>query len=237
MSQSQPVFNAPRVVLAILGVLIAIHVVREFALGVEMDQQLVLLTAFVPARYVGETLPGGVTANFTTFLTHAALHGDFTHLAVNCGWMLAFGSIVARRIDAGRFLLLCAVSAIAGAMLFLVMNWGLLQPMVGASGAISGLMGAAMRFMFQRPSWNRRKAPSMTLAELARDPRSRMMIGSWLVLNLLFGLFLGQLFSAGGIAWEAHLGGFFAGLLLFPWLDQGREPASSMPNDDHPEDR
>lgn len=208
----------------VLGTLIAVHGVREFILGEEMDQQLLLLTAFIPARYTDAVLPGGVTAKVTTFLTHALLHGDFTHLAVNGGWLLAFGSIVARRLDADRFLLLAAISAVAGAALFLVMNWGLLQPMVGASGAISGLMGAAMRFMFQRPSVHGGAAPSMTIAELARDPRSRMMIGSWLALNLVFGLFFGQLFSAGGIAWEAHLGGFFAGLLLLPWLDGAGRP-------------
>ena len=236
MAQSQPVFNAPRVVLAVIGVLIAVHVAREYVITEDMDRQVLLVAGFIPVRYSGAMLPGGATAKFTSFLTHAALHGDFTHLAVNCGWLLAFGSIVARRIDAGRFLLLSAVSAVAGAMLFLAMNWDMRETMVGASGAISGLMGAAMRFMFQRPSFDGRRLPSMTLGELARDPRSRMMIGSWLALNLVFGLFLGQLFSAGGIAWEAHLGGFFAGLLLFPLFDTRRPTGVGNLNDYHPEE-
>lgn len=226
MAKSEPVFNAPRVVMAALGFFAAVHVIRVYVLSEAQDQWVVLTQAFIPARYAGEDLPGGALAGVTTFLTHAFLHGDFTHLAVNGGWMLAFGSIVGRRIDAVRFILLAAVSAVAGAAVFLIANWGLLQPMVGASGAISGLMGAAIRFMFQPGArgWpssgdDVEHEPCMSLGQLLRDSRARMMIGSWLALNLVFGLFLGTLFSSGGIAWEAHVGGFAAGLLLFPLFD------------------
>jgi membrane associated rhomboid family serine protease len=229
LAKSVPVFNAPTVVLVTIAVLIAIHVGRD-VVGEDLDQWAVLAGAFIPARYAGEVLPGGSIAKVTSFLTHAFLHGDFTHLAVNCGWMLAFGSIVARRIGAVRYLLLWVVAAIAGAALFLAMNWALRVPMVGASGAISGLMGAANRFMFQS-AYRQDTAPAMTLGELLRDQRARLMIGSWVVLNMLFGLVLGTFFSEGGIAWEAHLGGFFAGLLLFPLFDRP-VPALSMQAED-----
>jgi len=239
LARSEPIFNAPRVVLGVLAMLIAVHVAREYLIDSESDHWLVLTMAFIPARFSGEELPGGEIAKLTSFLSHAVLHGDFTHLTVNCGWLLAFGTIVARRIDAIRFILLLAISAVAGAMLFLALNWGLLQPMVGASGAISGMMGAAIRFMFQprTPKWRgvgRQLAPAMTLSQLARDPRSRMMIGSWLALNLLFGLFLGKVITTGGIAWEAHLGGFFAGLLAFPWFDSAAGAAVQFVEDHDP---
>jgi membrane associated rhomboid family serine protease len=226
LAKHEPVFNAPRVVLGTLCLLIACHVAREF-LSDEADLWVVQAAAFIPSRYAGDVLPGGTPAKFTSFVTHILLHGDFTHLAVNCGWLLAFGAIVARRISAGSFLGLAVVSGIAGAALFLAANWALAQPMVGASGAISGLMGAAVRFMFQRPGrGSGEPPPCMTVAELIRDQRARLMIGSWIALNMLFGLLLGPLFSAGGIAWEAHLGGFFAGLLLFPWFDRQRPAAA-----------
>jgi membrane associated rhomboid family serine protease len=234
LAKSVPVFNAPTVVLVTLAALIAIHVGRD-VVGEDLDQWVVLATAFIPARYAGEVLPGGSIAKVTSFLTHAFLHGDFTHLAVNCGWMLAFGSIVARRIGAVRYLLLWAVAAIAGAALFLAMNWALRVPMVGASGAISGLMGAANRFMFQS-SYTQSYAPAMPLGELLRDRRARLMIGSWVVLNMLFGLVLGKFFSEGGIAWEAHLGGFFAGLLLFPLFDRAMGTPLMHVEDTRPEE-
>ena len=229
MASSQPVFNAPNVVMATLAVLVALHVGREF-LGPELEQWVVLAGAFIPSRYSGDSLPGGEIAKLTSFITHMGLHGDYAHLAVNCGWMLAFGSIVARRIGASRFLALAAVTGIAGAALFWLMNWGLAAPMVGASGAISGLMGAAVRFMFNPLAIGGLDGsaivPRMSLQEIMHDRRARLMIGSWVAINLLFGLVLDRVFSAGGIAWEAHLGGFVAGLLLFAWFD--RQPSMAL---------
>lgn len=230
MSQDQPVFNGPRVVLAVLVVLAAVHVARSL-IGDADDEWVILANAFIPARYAGRILPGGDIAKATSFFTHIALHGDLTHLLMNCGWLLAFGTIVERRITAPSFLALLAVTGAAGAALFLACNWALAQPMVGASGAISGLMGAAVRFIFlpegfDQASGGAARTRCMTLAEVLRDSRARLMIISWVVINLLFGLLLGQFFTAGGIAWEAHLGGFFAGLLLFAWFDRA-QPAGA----------
>jgi membrane associated rhomboid family serine protease len=219
VAQDQPMFNGPRIVVVLLGLLVAIHVGRQL-LGEEEDQWLVLAMAFIPARYAGVELPGGEVAKFSSFLTHALLHGDFLHLAVNSGWLLAFGSILARRIDALRFVGLAAICAVAGAASFLAVNWGLLVPMIGASGAISGMMGAAMRFMFVPGEDGR----AMTFMQMMQDRRARTMILSWVALNLLFGLLLGNMLSAGGIAWEAHLGGFLAGMALFPLFDAGARP-------------
>jgi membrane associated rhomboid family serine protease len=224
LSQQQPIFNGPRVVLVTLLVLVVVHVVRSL-LSDQQDEWVILAGAFIPARFAGRLLPGGELAKVTSFISHTLLHGDLVHLGLNCGWLLAFGTIVARRITAWSFILLLAVTGTAGAALFLACNWGLAQPMVGASGAISGLMGAAVRFIFvpggyEQARGGRAHAASMSLAQLLRDSRARLMIGSWVAINLVFGLVLGQLFSEGGIAWEAHLGGFMAGLLLFPWFDR-----------------
>lgn len=239
LAHAEPVFNAPRVVLLQTAVLIGVHVARTYVLPEEADQWLLGIAAFIPSRYTGETLPGGEVAGVTSFVTHALLHVDFSHLLINCGWLLAFGSIVARRIDVWRYLLLCMVSAIAGAGLFLAMNWGMRNAMVGVSGAVAGLMGAAVRFIFRDDGRSygaacRRPTRCMTIRELMADRRARLMIGSWLGLNLLFGLVLGQLFTADGIAWEAHLGGFLAGLLLFPWFDRSGTSAQSMRDETFP---
>ena len=230
MSPTQPVFNAPRVVLLTLGVMAAVHAARSL-MSEQLETWVVVAGAFIPSRYTGEDVPGGEVAKYSSFVTHMFLHGDLMHLAINSGWLLAFGTMVARRLPTLRFLGLFLITGIAGAALFLACNWGLAQPMIGASGAISGLMGAAVRFIFV-PSDSGGAAPSMTLAELARDRRARVMVISWLALNLLFGLVLGNLFSEGGIAWEAHLGGFLTGLLLLPVFERGVDatPDSVRPN-------
>src|SRR4029077_3517014 len=113
-----------------------------------------LTCAFIPARYdnslvLGGTLPGGFGAEIWTFVTYSLIHADWTHLGVNAMWLLPFGSAVARRFGALRFLAFYAVTAAAGAAVHLATHVGEQYPMIGASAAISGTMAAAIRFAFQ----------------------------------------------------------------------------------------
>ena len=170
-------------------------------------------------------------------MTHIVVHGGLVHLVINCAWLLAFGGAVASRVGSARFLLLTVLTGIAGAALFLAFNWGRPVPMVGASGAVSGLMGGAFRFFFAGldrqsrgyPPEHPAEVPRMSLVELFTNRRSATAIAVWVGLNALAG-FAGPAITGGaGIAWEAHLGGFIAGLLLFGLVDTGnssREPLS-----------
>jgi membrane associated rhomboid family serine protease len=224
----QPMFNAPTSVVVVVGSLIAVHLLRQL-LGDDQDQRLVLALAFIPARFseIGASLPGGKLAWATSFFTHLFVHADVAHLAINGAWLLAIGTIIARRVGSWRFLGLLAVSGAAGALAFWAVNPGLAQPVVGISGAVSGLMGGLVRFFFAAVNQGLgpvlRENPAAIarapLAEVFRDRRALIMIASLVGMNLMFGLGLGKLLNAGGIAWEAHLGGFAAGLLLFAWFD------------------
>lgn len=236
-TRREPVFNVPGPVLWLIGLFIAVHLLRG-SLSIEADNWWTFAMAFIPARYTGmaDQLPGGIWTMITSWLTHAFVHGDMFHLMINSAWMLAFGSALSRRLGAARFFGFAAVCAIAGALAFLAGNIGRIAPMVGASGAIAGLMGGAMRFLFNaiggpRPMDlhnNIRAVPRMSLGEAARDRRIVLSTIGWVVLNMAFGYGAAALTSAGGIAWEAHLGGYFAGLLLFGLFDPGR----SKPYDD-----
>jgi membrane associated rhomboid family serine protease len=110
----------------------------------------------------------------------------------------------------------------------LVTHWAELLPMVGASAAISGAMGAATRFVFQRGHalgfWRDPEraahAPALPLAASLRDPRVLAFVAVWFGVNLLFGVFsLGMPGVEQAIAWQAHIGGFLAGLLAFAAFD------------------
>lgn len=226
MQRSQPIFNAPGVVLGVIAVLAGVHVILELASDA-WHEWLVLALAFIPARFDGVAYPGGSAAQVTSFATHMLVHGDWGHLGLNCAWLLVFGSIVARRVGATRFLLLSLLTGIAGATLFWVLNVGLRSPMVGVSGAVSGLMGAAVRFIFLPTGVSGTSWSLMTLPEVFGNRRSFTWIVVWVGVNLMFGLVLGTMFSAGGVAWEAHLGGFAAGLLLIGWLDAPDYAASN----------
>jgi membrane associated rhomboid family serine protease len=232
----EPVFNIPTAVLAVLAALAFVHAVRVFALTQRDDLELLLLFAFIPGRYEptllpGGALPGGWAADIWTFVSYALLHGDWVHLGVNAAWLLAFGSPLARRLGAARFLAFFAVTAAAGAMAHLVTHTREFVPMIGASAAISGAMAGAMLFVFQPGGPLRRRigepadyrVPAMPLGAALREPRILIFLGVWFGINLIFGLGAGPILGENqSVAWQAHVGGFVAGLLLFGFFDPVR---------------
>lgn len=234
--EREPIFNIPRSVLAALGLLIALHAGLQ-VLPVADATWATLALAFIPARYGGgftEELPGGREAAVASFVTYQLVHADITHLLVNGAWLVAFGSPVARRVGALRFLLFATVCGAAGALLFLILRWGELVPVVGASGAVSGLMAAALRFYFgaadQRDLGGMRSAPEtvplMGLAETLTNRRILTVVVVWIIINFAMAMAVPPSESAGGIAWEVHLGGFIVGLLTFGAFD----PADRRPS-------
>ena len=157
------------------------------------------------------------------------MHGDLTHLVINSAWLLAFGTPVARRTDPVRFLVFFALCGVAGALLYLAVNGPMPILVVGASGAISGLMGAAFRFLFRGIAsgarWRSRfpLLPLTPLRATLRDRRVLTAVAGWTLFNVVLASGAAGLTEAAGIAWGAHLGGFFAGLLLYGLFD--RPPA------------
>ena len=227
--------NVPPVVTLTIAVMVIVHAIRTLVLSPADDMRALLLFSFIPARYdeaIGVTAPGGWGAEIWTFVSYAFLHGDLTHLIVNSVWLLAFGSAVARRFGALRTMVFFLVTAAAGAAAHLVTNPGDYSPVVGASASISGFMAAAIRFVFQaggplgvfRAEASRAYlTPAAPLTVTLRDPRVLAFLGVWFGLNILFGLGSVSLTDEQqSIAWQAHIGGFVAGLLLFPLFDPVR---------------
>jgi membrane associated rhomboid family serine protease len=234
----EPIFNVPAMVAVSLAVFGIVHAMREFVLSPEADKVVLLFTAFIPARYDGGVVhyPGGLAADGWTFVTYAFLHGGWMHLGVNAVWYLAFASPVARRFGGVRFAAFFVATAIAGALAHLVTHPGDPSPMVGASAVISGFMAAAMRFAFQRggPLELLRgnddlayRVKALSLGASFRDGRVLAFLIVWFALNLLFGSGIVSLTDdEQPIAWQAHIGGFLAGLVGFSLFDPVRgEPA------------
>lgn len=227
-NNQEPIFNAPGAVVALLAVMAAVHAARQLVTP-DMDNWLVGLLAFIPWRYDGgaSELPGGAAASVTSFLTHLFVHGDIVHLMFNSAWLLAFGGAIAKRTGSFAFLGFFALTGIAGALAFLAFHFGELVPVVGASGAISELMGGTMRFLFSALDdggiAQLRDAPRsvrlMSLRETLRDRRMLFATAIWLVMNVLAVYGIGTGGASGAIAWEAHIGGFLAGILTFGWFD------------------
>jgi membrane associated rhomboid family serine protease len=229
MAASEPVLNVPRSVAGVAALLIGVQLVRGL-LPDELDLTLLLALAFIPARYSGAALelPGGYLTAVTSFVTYMVVHAGWIHLVVNLLWMLAFGSAVARRMGDLRFLVFSVLCGIAGAFTHLLFHLGDMAPVVGASAAISGQMAGALRFIFraQRPGLRTPDflgAPLMSLKETLSDKRIVAFLIFWIALNAYFGLSAIRIAGeAGSIAWEAHIGGFLCGLLIFGAFDQGK---------------
>lgn len=228
MAEREPIFNLPRAVLVASLVMIAVQVVMDL-LPDEISIRVLLTLAFIPARYSGAAaeLPGGYITAVTSFVTYMVVHGGWTHLLINVMWMLAFGTAVARRIGNRGFYEFSILCGIAGVLTHLALHWGAIAPVVGASAAISGQMAGALRFIFfakPRPGESKPDFFGVPLASLGQTFSDRRIVAFmlfWLVLNVYFGVTsFGIDGSDGGVAWEAHIGGFVCGLLIFGFFDR-----------------
>ena len=170
----------------------------------------------VPIRYSDPEL----SAHFTTFqqslpfLTSMFLHGGFLHILGNMWFLYIFGDNIEDRVGHIRYLIFYIFCGVAAGLVHLLTNWNSKIPTIGASGAISGVMGA---YLLLYP-----RARILTLIPIFFffqfiELPAFIFLGYWLLL---------QLFSAsltpsnvGGVAFWAHIGGFISGLILIKIFD------------------
>jgi membrane associated rhomboid family serine protease len=236
----EPILTLPLPLTAYVVLLAVIHL--RVLLPPELENWTIDVFGFIPKRYdsslVNLQFEGGAGAKVWTFVTYSLLHANLTHLAFNVLWLLPFGSALARRFGAVRFFVFLAVTAAAGALAHLVTHEHAVVPMIGASASVSGAMAAAIRFAFVRGSFlsfsrsdadTAAKVPALPLLQALRDRRIVGFLGVWFALNIIFGVgAIGVESDSAGVAWEAHIGGFVAGLLLFALFD----PVPRVRNDD-----
>lgn len=211
----EPVFNAPGAVLMLIGLIVAVHATLAAA-GEDWRIWTIYAFAFVPSRLSDPGFPAIPGSAVWSFLTYALLHGSWMHLLFNGLWLLVFGTPAARYLGSFRFLVLAAVAAVGGALASLALYWGQTVILVGASGAVSGLLGAAIPIMYgvRAPGGQRPLSPM----ELLSNGRALGFMLVFFLITIFSGAsgWTGQSFmEEGGIAWEAHLGGFLAGLAAF----------------------
>ena len=227
----EPVLTLPGALTAYILLLAVIHL-RVF-LPTDINRWIVLAFGFIPGRYDPSLLPaafpGGEGADFWTFVTYSLLHASLSHIGFNVLWLLPFGSALARRFGAVRFFVFMAVTAAAGALAHLISHEHDLAPVIGASASVSGTMAASIRFAFVRGSFlsfsrgdadAAAKVPAQSLWRALRDRRVLAFLAVWFGVNFIFGIGSFAMGMTGvTVAWEAHIGGFLAGLLLFSLFD------------------
>ncbi len=191
-------FNAPWPALAIVAAIVIAYALQVvFAPG----DAGIRRWGFAPTDLFSRPWPGLLTVMFT--------HGGWAHALMNAVAALAFGAPVARLMGEGwkgpaLFFVFYLACGVISTLAYTAMHLHSDEPVVGASGAIAGLMGGAARLL----------GPE---ARPISPIFSRLVISfgsSWLIVNALMALFGAPLMAGARIAWEAHIAGFAAGALL-----------------------
>jgi len=172
----------------------------------------------VPGEYsAGRDLPPGIPLPFwITLLTSMFLHGGWAHLGGNMLYLWIFGDNIERMVGQLRFLVFYVVCGVAAGLAHILANSGSMVPTVGASGAISGVLGGYL-VLFPH---NRVRV--LTRGGIVPVP-AVMMLGLWILIQFVNGMgAIANTPETGGVAYLAHIGGFVAGAALVSLFAAGR---------------
>ncbi|MFT5430370.1 MAG: membrane associated rhomboid family serine protease [Myxococcota bacterium] len=172
--------------------------------------------------------PGELTGDFglhalATVFTSMFLHGSLMHLVLNMAILWSLGRMVEEMVGGRRFVVLYLLGGIGAAALQIAFGPGSLVPMIGASGAISALIGASVMMIPSQKMWV--VTPFTLFIPITLKMRT---LGWAFVVLQVVGLFGADPFG-GGVAYAAHLGGYIAGFYAADWLTMGRRRRSGPP--------
>ena len=194
--------------------LIALNVLAFFVeLGQGSEgalQSFITSWGVVPREYsVGHDIPPTIPLPYwSTLITSMFLHGGWMHLGGNMLYLWIFGDNLERVMGAAKYAVFYIVCGIAAGLAHILFAGGSAVPSVGASGAISGVLGGYL-LMFPQ---NRVKV--LTRGGVASVP-AIVVLGLWIVIQLVSQLgSIAETSQGGGIAYMAHIGGFVAGMAL-----------------------
>ena len=219
--------ETPRRTFPIVNVLLILTNIAIFAYQLSLSpragNQLVQEFGLVPAR--AETAlahPGAALAPaLIPLVTSMFLHGGFLHILGNMLFLWVFGGNVEDNLGHGRYLGFYFICGIGAGLAQLVVNWGSKLPSIGASGAISGVMGA---YIVLLPSSRILTLIPLLFFFFAMRIPALIILGYWFVIQFLSGVStLGEI-NQGGVAWWAHIGGFILGMFLVWGMRQSRRP-------------
>jgi membrane associated rhomboid family serine protease len=200
-----------RIVTIALIVLNVLAFFVELGQGSEASLQSFLTQwGVVPREYsAGQDIPPTIPLPFwSTLFTSMFLHGGWMHLGGNMLYLWIFGDNLERVMGAARFLAFYLICGLAAGLAHILFSSGSTIPSVGASGAISGVLGGYL-LMFPK---NRVRV--LTRGGVAHVP-AIVVLGFWIVIQLISQVgAMAETSQGGGVAYMAHIGGFVAGLAL-----------------------
>ena len=212
LKDKNPSYSVP-IVNYILIAANAVVFFYELSLGPQLDK-FYINYGLVPSRYfemvAQHTDP---ITRYLPFFTSMFIHGGWLHIIGNMWFLFIFGDNVEDRLGHRRYFFFYMLSGLAAAALQVSLSSGSSIPTIGASGAISGVLGAYL-VLFPR-------AKIVTLIPIffifdIIDISAILFIGFWFLMQFFSGIRSAGLDTSGGIAWWAHVGGFLAGILMVP---------------------
>ena len=210
---SAPLVTIGLVVLNVLAFLLELSQPSEGAL-----QSFIQAWGVVPREYAAATdlAPTIPLPYWTTLLTSMFLHGGWMHLGGNMLYLWIFGDNIERLVGHLRFLTFYLLCGFAAGLAHIFFSLNSVIPTVGASGAISGVLGGYL-LLFPK---NRVRV--LTRGGVAHVP-AILVLGFWIFIQLINGMgSIANTSETGGVAYLAHIGGFVAGLLLVSLFAAGR---------------
>jgi membrane associated rhomboid family serine protease len=217
--------HPPVIVMTIIALNVAAFL-YQLSLDPQALQLFIYEHALVPTRYfspswAGET--GLSPMDLTPFVTNTFMHGGFLHIILNLWTLYIFGPALEDRLGPVRFLALYLASGVVASLAHAVVNATSPYPLLGASGAIAGVIAAyAVRFPY---AWVR-VLFIIVIIPLFFNVPALVFAGLWFFMQVVQGTSeLFNPFGGSGIAWWAHIGGFIAGILMLRLLEPAHAAA------------
>lgn len=209
LRDENPTRSLSFITVALIGVNSAIFI-YELSLGNALETTLRHL-AVIPNDFIKYINPFQLFTLFSSMF----FHGSLLHLAGNMLYLWIFGNNIEDILGHFRFLIYYLLCGITASLIHILIQPSSSLPTIGASGAISGILGA---YLILFPKARIIALIPVFLFRLIKIP-AFIFIGLWIVIQILSGISDYSLKGAsleGGIAWFSHIGGFFAGIILLP---------------------
>ncbi len=205
-----PASRHPYVTVTLIVVCVLVFI-WQMSLDPRWHQAMLQQLGFIPALLFGHASfgpEGDLVPAWATLFSSMFLHGGFMHLAGNMLYLWIFGNNIEDAMGHGRFLVFYLLCGLAAAMAQAVPDMDSTIPMIGASGAISGVLGA---YLLLFPHAKVQVIIPIGFFMMRTMPAG-WLLGLWIAFQVISGI--SSDISGGGVAWWAHVGGFLAGMAL-----------------------
>jgi len=210
-----PTTITPYVTITLIGLNVFVFFMQALSPG----HEVFYMYGAIPAALLGQESPLQAVPAEMTIFSSMFMHGGFLHLGGNMLYMWIFGDNIEDRLGHWQFAVFYLVGGVVAAYSHALASGGSTVPMVGASGAVSAVLGA---YLLLFPGARVRTLVFLGFfVQVIRLP-ALIVIGFWAIIQMVNGMALSGSAASGGVAWFAHIGGFLYGLTAV-YLFYGKE--------------